>query len=224
MKTTTKMLLLASCFAWLFFAGCQKSHTNVWDDNKTASQINKDGNSLWGNASEGSSNALAGPTVEEYLPLKEEDLKLQFVDGAIPLPKDTPGELGSSLPSIHQFQSPVGELSSIFQALHFNTDDYVLRDRESLAAIQRVADYLKAHPKTFTFVEGHCDERGPQAYNLALGTRRANYVRSLLVEKGADLNQIHTISFGKEKPVVKGHSSAAWAKNRRAEFKIYQKP
>ncbi len=225
MKNMTKILLLASCFAWLFFTGCQRKQSNIWDDNTTTSQRTKNSHSLWGSATEGvDGDRLAGPIDEDFIPLKEEDLKKQFADGAIPQPKETPGELGSSLPSIHQFLSPAGELSQVFRTLHFNTDDYVLRGRESLASIQRIADYLKQHPKTFIFVEGHCDERGPQAYNLALGARRANYVRTLLIEKGADLNQIHTISFGKERPAVQGHSSESWSKNRRAEFKIHHKP
>ncbi len=73
------------------------------------------------------------------------------------------------------------------------------------------------------FVEGHTDERGPEAYNLSLGARRANYVRTLLVQKGVDHNQLHTISFGKERPAEMGHNSEAWSKNRRAQFKIYKK-
>ncbi len=219
------MLLLAGSFATtLFFASCQKKQGTVWDENKTSSQINKSGNSLWGNEDEAVSEALAGPIDEDFIPLKEEDLKLQFADGAIPQPKDTPGEEGSALPGVDKFGQPFGDLAVVFRTLHFNTDDYILRGKESLASIDRIADYLKSHPKTFVFIEGHCDERGPQAYNLALGTRRSNYVRTLLVEKGVDLNQLHTISYGKEHPIVDGHSNDVWAKNRRAEFKIYQKP
>ncbi|MGE5196373.1 MAG: OmpA family protein, partial [Anaerolineae bacterium] len=89
--------------------------------------------------------------------------------------------------------------------------------------IDKIASYLKEHKDTFIFVLGHCDERGPEAYNLALGSRRANTIRSLLVQKGVDLNQIHTISYGKERPIDAGHTPEAWQKNRRAEFKVYQK-
>lgn len=217
------MLLLAGSFATLLFASCSKKQDSVWDEGSTASQINKT-NSLWGNEDDAAIDALAGPIDEDFIPLKEEDLKLQFADGAIPQPKETPGEDGSTLPGVDKFQSPFGNLAAIFKTLNFNTDDYILRGKESLAALDRIADYLKSNPKTYVFIEGHCDERGPQAYNLALGTRRANYVRTLLVEKGVDLNQLHTISYGKEHPLSEGHSNDAWAKNRRAEFKIYQKP
>lgn len=57
----------------------------------------------------------------------------------------------------------------------------------------------------------------------SLGARRANYVRSHLVSKGVNLNQIHTISYGKEKPLDSSHSAQAWTKNRRAQFSIYEK-
>jgi len=86
-----------------------------------------------------------------------------------------------------------------------------------------MATYLKAHPHTYVIVEGHCDERGPEAYNLALGTRRAQHVRSLLIQHGVNVDQLHTISYGKEQPEAYGHSPQDWAKNRRAHFKIYEK-
>ncbi|MBI3236675.1 MAG: OmpA family protein, partial [Chlamydiales bacterium] len=86
-----------------------------------------------------------------------------------------------------------------------------------------MASYLKAHPNVYLFVTGHCDERGPEAYNLALGTRRANYVRGYLVKNGVDANRIHTVSYGKEKPCDLRHNAEGWSKNRRAEFKIYEK-
>jgi len=218
MKKVTTILLAAT----LFTASCAKKQQSVWDDG-TATQINKSGSTLWGNQ-DALADTLAGPIDEDFVPLKEEDLKLQFADGAIPQPKDTPGEEGSGLPSIDKFQHPFGDLAAVFRTLHFNTDDYILRGQDSLSTIDKIAAYLKSHPKTYICISGHCDERGPQAYNLALGTRRANYVRTLLVEKGANLNQIHTISYGKEQPLAEGHSPDVWSKNRRAEFKIFQKP
>ena len=82
---------------------------------------------------------------------------------------------------------------------------------------------MKKNPNVYIFVSGHCDERASEAYNLALGTRRANTLRSLLVKKGVNPNHIYTISFGKEMPVDLGHTAEAWSKNRRVEFKIFQK-
>jgi peptidoglycan-associated lipoprotein len=72
-------------------------------------------------------------------------------------------------------------------------------------------------------IEGHTDERASASYNMALGMRRANFVRSFLVKQGADLNRIFTVSQGKERPLAQGHSPDDWKLNRRSEFKIYQK-
>jgi len=72
-------------------------------------------------------------------------------------------------------------------------------------------------------VEGHCDERGTVEYNLALGQKRAEAVKDYLLKLGIDAGRIRTISYGKEVPVESGKSEEAWAKNRRAHFKIDQK-
>ena len=69
-------------------------------------------------------------------------------------------------------------------------------------------------------IEGHCDERGTDEYNLALGERRALAVRRYLVALGISADRLHTISYGEEKPAVLGSDEAAWSKNRRAEFKV----
>ncbi len=67
-------------------------------------------------------------------------------------------------------------------------------------------------------IEGHCDERGSEEYNLALGDRRASRVRSYLVDLGVPSSRLRTVSFGEAKPAVPGHSESAWRYNRRAEF------
>src|SRR5579885_473542 len=115
MQYTKTIFLMAGSFATLFLAGCSKKQTSVWDDGSTTSQLNTSGNSLWGNEEDANIDALAGPIDDDFIPLKEEDLKLQFADGAIPQPKDTPGEEGSGLPGIDKFQHPFGDLAAIFR-------------------------------------------------------------------------------------------------------------
>jgi peptidoglycan-associated lipoprotein len=159
---------------------------------------------------------------EEFIPLKEEDLKQQFSDMVVAQPKFSPGEEGSILPGIEGFSIPTSALAAVFRTIHFNTDEHVVKAEQDLTTINKMASYLKAHPKTYLFVAGHCDQRGPEAYNLALGTRRANTVRSMLVQKGVNPEQIHTVSYGKEHLADSTHTASAWAKNRRAEFRIYQ--
>jgi Outer membrane protein and related peptidoglycan-associated (lipo)proteins len=226
MKRSAYILTTTLTFASLLMVtGCKSRSTNVWDENKTSANYKgKALRSAWGSEDElaSVSDDFIGPNDDEFIPLRNEDLKSQFADGAIPQPKDL-GEAGSGLPSYDQFQNPTSQLLSIFKNVFFNTDDHILRGKDYIATIERIAAYLKEHPKTTIIVEGHCDERAPEAYNLALGARRANYIRTLLVQKGVNPDQVHTISYGKERPSDDGHNPKAWAKNRRAQFKVHQK-
>ena len=86
--------------------------------------------------------------------------------------------------------------------------------------IKDVAAWLNQNQAIKLTVEGHCDERGTIDYNLALGQKRAEAVKSQLVKLGVKEERIKTISYGKEMPADPGHTEAAWAKNRRAHFKI----
>jgi peptidoglycan-associated lipoprotein len=69
-------------------------------------------------------------------------------------------------------------------------------------------------------VHGHCDERGSDEYNLALGNRRATMVKQYLVNHGIDASRIETQSWGEERPIAQGASEDAWSQNRRAEFEV----
>lgn len=205
----------------LFLAGCSHS-TNTMSALRTKWEKLKN---IWGDDTEGmlASEGFYGPIDEEFIPLEEEDLEIQFAEAAIPQPKAVPGAPGSGIPSLDQFKRAFADLAHIFQNVYFNTDDYVLRRPEFTTIIDKAAAYLKKHPNTYISVGGHCDERGSEAYNLALGTRRSNYIRSLLVQRGVDPNKIHSVTYGKEHPTDKGHNASAWARNRRVEFKIYEK-
>lgn len=168
------MTIIACAFVCLLLPGCKaKSKRSLWDDNKHSGHFkNKKGKAFWGNDSVANNDGLAGPNEEDFIPLSEEDLKSQFADGAIPQPKDSPGAPGSGLPGIDQFKAPGGQLASVFRNLLFNTDDHILRGKESLLAMDKMAEYLKEHPNTYIFVQGHADERGPEAYNLSRSTPR----------------------------------------------------
>ncbi len=213
MKTMIHVCLLAFCT--FLTTSCQKKSGNIWDDNQTGAKYKQNNNTaaLWDPSKDG------GPVDEEFVPLNEDDLKNQFTDTVSHAPSKDLGEQG--MPSVEQFEHPRGELASIFAPVFFNTDEHVLKNKEDMHMLYRAAAYLKAHPKTYIIVEGHCDERGPEAYNLALGTRRASYVRSLLIKEGVKPDQIHTVSLGKEHPFALEHNPTAWAKNRRAHFRVY---
>jgi peptidoglycan-associated lipoprotein len=91
---------------------------------------------------------------------------------------------------------------------------------EAQSTLQNKAKFLQVNPVYKLTVEGNCDERGTNEYNLALGERRADAAKKFLVSLGISENRISTISFGEEKPVDPGQNEAAWAKNRRDEFKL----
>lgn len=95
--------------------------------------------------------------------------------------------------------------------------------QESRQILQSKADLLKANPSLNLLIEGHCDERGTNEYNLALGERRARAAYEFLVLMGIDSSKLQIISYGEEYPAVQGANEAAWSKNRRDEFKASAK-
>lgn len=195
--------------------GCKKKRSSSsWDQTPVASRF-ATSSTLWSKDQQDSSM--------EFVSLKDDDLSVQFTDGALAQPAYSPGEMGSGLPSLDYFESPKNGLEKIFKNIYFTTDSFSIKESDYLALISNMGSYLKDHPNLFIVIEGFCDERGAEAYNLSLGAKRANGVRQLLVKKGAHPEQIHTVSYGKEQPVDIRHSPDAWAKNRRAEFKLYQK-
>jgi len=85
-------------------------------------------------------------------------------------------------------------------------------------ALTADADFLKAHPDIKFTIEGHCDERGSEEYNLGLGDRRANAAKSFLSNLGVGADRVTTISYGKDRPVCTEHNEECWQRNRRAHF------
>ena len=86
--------------------------------------------------------------------------------------------------------------------------------------LKQKGDLLKQYPAIRVRIEGNCDDRGTQEYNLALGERRARAAYEYLVMMGVNPNQLEMISYGKENPAVQGNNEAAWAKNRRDDFRV----
>jgi peptidoglycan-associated lipoprotein len=107
----------------------------------------------------------------------------------------------------------------ITENIHFAFDSSVLSD-QAQHILNSKADYLRTNPDTTATVEGHCDERGTNAYNIALGERRAESVKNFLVNLGISADRLNTISYGEKRPIAMGQNEASWAKNRRAQFEI----
>lgn len=104
-------------------------------------------------------------------------------------------------------------------------DIYFAYDRSFLSPmaqenLRRKAEWLRANPNATVTIEGHCDERGTNEYNLALGDRRAESAKSFLVDLGISAKRLATISYGEERPVDPRSMEEAWSKNRRAHFVV----
>jgi peptidoglycan-associated lipoprotein len=103
--------------------------------------------------------------------------------------------------------------------IHFDYDKAMIRAGDAAVLDQKVA-ILQANPGLRIRISGHCDERGSDEYNLALGNRRATSSKQYLVSHGIDAGRIETASYGEERPIAPGHDETAWAQNRRDEFEI----
>lgn len=103
--------------------------------------------------------------------------------------------------------------------IYFNYDRFDIRDTDA-PALKADADFLLAHPSINFVIAGHCDERGSEDYNMALGSSRADSVKTALVKYGVPLSRIKTISYGKEKPFCTDSNESCWQQNRRAHFSM----
>jgi len=106
--------------------------------------------------------------------------------------------------------------------VHFDFDKAVIRSGDA-KILDASAGWLKANPEQLLLIEGHCDERGTNEYNLALGERRAKAAMSYLVSRGVQASRITLISYGKERPLCTEKAERCWAQNRRDHFLVKQR-
>jgi peptidoglycan-associated lipoprotein len=111
--------------------------------------------------------------------------------------------------SVKDFQVNVGD------TVHFDYNKYDLHDADK-AILQKQAAWLARYPAVRVVIQGNCDERGTEEYNLALGARRAHSVKEYLASLGVSESRIDTISYGKERPICTESNETCWAQNRRA--------
>ena len=129
---------------------------------------------------------------------------------AAPAAPAAPGQ--TPRPSPKEFMA-VAALKEVY----FDFDKYDIR-AEDAKTLDANAAWLKSNADNLVLIEGHCDERGTNEYNLALGERRAKATMNYLVSQGIQANRITIISYGEERPVCSEKTEACWAKNRRASF------
>lgn len=101
--------------------------------------------------------------------------------------------------------------------IHFDFDKSTIRPGDA-KILDANAEWLKANPKSLVLIEGHCDERGTNEYNLALGERRSEAARAYLASRGVAAGRMVVISYGEERPACSERTEACWAKNRRSHF------
>ena len=134
----------------------------------------------------------------------------------------SPGGNGLDIPDVPDDQiarmKNFQETSNL-KDIHFSFDQYDL-DSNSKEVLQQNASYLKQNSRTKIEIQGHCDERGTNNYNIALGERRAHSTKRFLVSQGIDSSRINVISFGEEKPFCFNSNEDCWFQNRRAHFMI----
>ena len=136
-------------------------------------------------------------------------------------PENNMPQVISSTPSepVESTESPLIVSERDLQRVQFNFDQYVL-SMQARDILKTNAELLKSQPEWKIVIEGHCDDRGSDEYNLALGDRRAQEVKNFLVTLGISPERLKTNSYGEEMPLDASDNETAWAKNRRAEFKV----
>ena len=127
-----------------------------------------------------------------------------------PAPRDTMEEYRAKVAAAR---------ARLLETIYFEYDADELRE-EALASLDATPAILNANPGLRIRIAGHCDERGSDEYNIALGRRRSEAAKRYLTDRGVDASRIETSSFGRERPAVQGSSEEAWSKNRRDEFEI----
>lgn len=216
----------------LLTTSCARNRDEMWEDSKSCKRhVGRGFQSLGGKHGQsrqvGSADEFTwgqeGYCTNDFIPLLNEQGE-EIAMGDMPQQSiHNPGEAGGRVPGIDAFQDPSHNpaLAGVFRTIHFDLNSNLIKGEENFQIVTQIANYMKSHPNTYIFVEGHCDERGAEAYNLALGSRRSNTVRNMLISEGANPDNIFTISYGAERPVSMGHDEDSWGLNRRADFKVY---
>ena len=120
-------------------------------------------------------------------------------------------------PEMGSFVEPNDPL--VFADVHFDYNKSEIR-ADARPTLEKIAKWLNEHGSVQLMIEGHCDERGSNEYNLALGEQRALAIRRYIVGLGISGDKLHTVSYGEERPLDPGHSESAWSKNRRGHFLV----
>jgi peptidoglycan-associated lipoprotein len=209
-RKSLSVLILILCLG-LLLPGCSKKTVVVRKDQPPV-QKSEEAKRLEVERAEREAREAKEAKERELARVKEEEAK-----------KPAEGELEKSLVGKKE-RGIEGEVfeTKLLKDVHFDFDKYDIR-REDEEILRENAALLKKYPNVKIQIEGHCDERGTVEYNLALGERRANNTKKYLISLDIASNRISTISYGKERPLDRGHTEEAWAANRRAHIVVLSK-
>ena len=139
---------------------------------------------------------------------------------AAPAPRTAPTTTATPRDTMEAMRAEIATARArLLETIYFEYDKDELRD-DARATLDAKLPLLNLNSGLKVRIAGHCDERGSDEYNIALGRRRAETAKKYLVDRGVDASRIETVSFGRERPAVTGESEDAWSKNRRDEFEI----
>ncbi len=134
-------------------------------------------------------------------------------------PTSTDDPTGDILPKEVQEADRVARDKGLIGDIYFDFDQYDLKP-EARERLAKNAEFMKQKPQYTIEIQGHCDERGTNDYNVALADRRANAAREYMVTLGIPGARLKTVSFGEERPVCTDHNESCWWRNRRGEFHL----
>ena len=140
-------------------------------------------------------------------------------------PAPAPAAAPAAAPAPTPEKGPAAVAPPDTRGMIMEEDIYFEFDKSTLTPaaqdnLMKKAAWLRANQNSAVTIEGHCDERGTNEYNLALGDRRADSAKSFLVDLGIAVSRLTTVSYGEERPVCSQHNEECWSKNRRANFVV----
>ena len=194
----TRTWLVAAILA-VFLSACATTQEEIIDEGPAgAGQAQTDGGSMTDDGSSGSGAAASGIAGGD--------------DASVSAIAD---DSTMSMSATERLAETEGHLAN--RTIYFEFDSASLTD-ESIAILETHGSFIAGNGEVTVRLEGHTDERGSREYNIALGDRRAQSVRRVLLFQGASTDQVDTVSYGEEQPADPGHGEEAWARNRRVEL------
>jgi len=196
LNITSKLLLL--CIIGIFITACQTGSGEIIEDSAAVDGVDQS-------------------------QLDSSDVSIDSVDSDLTaLESDANGPAIALVDEAESAQSMLDNPSSVIasRVVYFQYDSAKVSE-DSLSMLEAHGNFIASNGNVSVRLEGHSDERGSREYNIALGDRRAQSVRRILLFQGASADQLETISYGEEQPAMSSHTEDSWSKNRRVEL-VYQ--